>query len=774
MNYAFPDIDPNTVGQTLKVPVPLSRYLEESFASAEHDTVLNSLNRMSEFSAAQSDESSPILDTATANTQWAVGDLKFDEPVRESVARVMNRRKRDEMDRNFFLAQGSSTGRFIPGMATSLLGAVSNPLDLGLMFVPFVGEEAVAAKATTVVGKIAARRLVTRETLQGLVPAAPRLTESVINGVVGQTMFEIPNIIASRQDQADYGPKQAAFNILAGGGFAAAMHGAGMLLSKLGRGTREEMTRQALNQFLKDENIKVDNFVKLDEEAIWAKIRFDQDSTLQKAYDSIVMDDIAKAVREQYGEKIASPAVRMADGSVHTGPGHEVITEKLFAERGENYHLDEEGFVTDKGRFIGRDEAGKLVGLPDRGYNHILWASDKLLTEQISTANPDQLGAAEQNRYYQLLEENPQRSKVAALKIIMVERERQRDRYLMAQPHIQELVERERQTAVARFMDEERTKFEQQKQGRFDQLKQQEIDRQIAEGRVLKPEEIQKATPAREHDGSQDADLDKDIEGLKKDLKIEEITTQRKQTDPIEESPENIWYHGEKKGDQFPLNKRNVVFLADSPEAADAYGKVSKYQVTAKKTASEDDVWRVLQEIYPGVTPDTYQPFSKATFKAVTAVEDAGDIPVGSRAGGSALGYLAYSSKLHEALKKEGFDSFRFFEREDDPLNPNPNHHTLVVFSVKDTLQLFSSKPHSGGELPTAGAPVSHRDYSTKQEAVDFLNKEYRSFLYHEGQGGGENFKLSQVTKTQNDLVVVKPQTEAINAAVDCILKKII
>lgn len=529
MNYAFPDIDPNTTGAIYNVPVPLSRYLDASYDAAQHDTVLNSLNRMSEFSAANSDESSPLLDTKTANEKWGMGSLKFEEPVRESVARVMNQRKRDEMDREFFLSQGSSKGRFIPGMAASLLGAVSNPLDLGLMLVPFVGEEAAAAKATTAVGRIAARRLITRETLQNLVPQAPRLTESVINGVVGQTMFEIPNIIASHQDMADYGPKQAAFNILVGGGFAAGLHGAGVLLSKLSRGTREEMVRQALNQVMKDDRIRVDQFVHVDEAAILEKLKFDADAARVAAYENITVDDVAEAVRQTYGEVVESPAIRTSDGEIHFGESHDKIWYGLDKETRGPYNPDNEGFVTDKGRFISRDEAGKLVGIPDKGYNHLLHQNDKLMSEQISTANPEQLGAAEFDRYNQLIEENPHLSKVDALKKIMEERGPRRDRYLMEQPEILKLVEEERVKAIAKFIEDERIKFEQEKQGKFDAMKQAEIDRQIAEGKVLKQEEIQKATPAREHDGSQDADLDKDIEGLKKDLDRVEQPQQQQQ-----------------------------------------------------------------------------------------------------------------------------------------------------------------------------------------------------------------------------------------------------
>jgi len=521
MSFAFPEIDPNTSGSVNHVQVPLSRYLDESYNAGQHDTVLNSLSRISEFNAADDDLTSPILDAKTANEKWGVGNLKFAEPVRESVARLMNQRKRDEMDREFFLNQGSSAGRFLPGMAASVLGSVSNPLDLGLMFVPFVGEEAAAAKASTGVGRLMARRLITRETLRETFPAAPRLTEAVINGMVGQSLFEVPNVIASAQDGADYGPKQAAFNIFAGGAFSAAMHGLGAAMAKLGRGTKEQMAKEALNQMLRDEQIKVHQYVSVDEGAILEKLKFDADAARSAAYNNLNMDDVAKAVREKYGEKVESPAM-LIGGEIKTGKSHDAIWYGEPKNTRGDYNPDAEGFVTDKGRFVSREEAGQLVGLPDIGYNHLMFENDKLMSEQIHTANPEQLGTAEFDRYNQLIEENPHLSKTDALKKIMEERSKRRDQYLMSRPEIQELVERERQKSIENFIEAERQKHEQTKQGRFDAMKQAEIDRQIAEGRTMKPEEIQKSTPAAEHDGSQDADLEFEINGLKQDLKLED------------------------------------------------------------------------------------------------------------------------------------------------------------------------------------------------------------------------------------------------------------
>lgn len=528
MNYAFPALDTSTSGQVYDVPVPMSRYLEAAYDEGTHYTVLGALNRMDEMSFAQADDS-PVIPAKQANEQWAVGNLKFDQPVRESVARLMNKRKREEMDREFFLTNGATKTRFVPGMAASMIASIMNPVDLGLMFVPFVGTEEAAAKATGVMGKMLARRLVTRETIQNMFPKAPFLTESVINGVAGQSLFEVPNLIAASQDKSNYGLGQAAFNIAAGGATAAALHGAiramGKLFNRLEAGTREAMTKQALNQFLRDEQIVVHDYVQLDEKALWEKIRFDEDAALSSAYDSIDMDLLAKVVREQYGEKVVSPAIKTSDGKIHEGPSHDYILANLAGD--DKPKVD--GFRTDNGRFISRDEAGQLVGLPDKGYNHLMFENDKLLSEQISTANPEQLGAAEFDRYNQLIEENPHLSKTDALKQIMAEREGRRNRFLMQQPEIQQKLEAMRQQSIRDFVEKERLKFEQEKQGKFNALKQQEIEKQIAAGKTLKPEDIQAAIPPEKFEDTGESELDADIAGLKKTLKLDEKTQEPKE-----------------------------------------------------------------------------------------------------------------------------------------------------------------------------------------------------------------------------------------------------
>lgn len=516
MSFAFPDIDPNTSGSVTSVDIPLNRYLTESFSMGEHDSILSALNRIGEIGIADMDETSPILDPKTAMERWGVGNLKFDQPVRESVARIMNQRKRDEMDREYFLTHGATPLRFAPGLAAGMIGSMSNPLDLGAIFLPFVGSEAAVAKAGSVAGRLAARRLITREALAQTFPRAPKLTESVINATVGQALFEVPTLIAATQDQANYGIDNSLLNIAAGGALGAAIHGAGVLLDRLGRGVRLEMARQAFNQALRDDAVNVHRYVQVDEIALWEKVRFDEAGAVGRAYEAINIDDIAKLVRDKYGEKVSSPAVRLADGQIVAAESH--LSAMNLLTEGQRALTAEEGFVTASGKFISREEAGKLMGLPDIGYNHVMWENDRILAVNPKFADPKMLGEAELARFNQLKGLDPKMTDEAAFKVLLKERAERRERLLMSQPGIQKKMEEERVAAINRLVEEERAIHEQKKQGLFDALKQREIDKQIAEGKILADEEIMENSHPQKFEEADEAAIDEDIASLKKEL----------------------------------------------------------------------------------------------------------------------------------------------------------------------------------------------------------------------------------------------------------------
>ena len=56
--------------------------------------------------------------------------------------------------------------------------------------------------------------------------------------------------------------------------------------------------------------------------------------------------------------KIKSAAIRTADGNVHVGRDHGEIYKNITPE---DISIDECGFVTEQGRFVGRKEAAEIA-----------------------------------------------------------------------------------------------------------------------------------------------------------------------------------------------------------------------------------------------------------------------------------------------------------------------------------------------------------------------------------------------------------------------------
>jgi len=519
MSFAFPAIDPETSGRVSQMEVPFSRYMGAMYEFGQHDAVLNSLSRMKELTLADMDQDSPVLSVEELNKNWRVGDLKYDRPTKESVARILVQRKRAEMNRQFFLSQGSSKLRFAPGFAAAMIGSVSNPVDLALMFVPFVGEEKAAMKVTTTAGKMFARRLVTRETLKETFPNAPRLVEAIINGGVGQTMFEVPNVIASLQDQADYGLKEAAVNVIAGGTFAAGIHGvvrtfeirkAARLMKIADRATRDAMARSALNSFLRDEAVDVGNLIQLDERALFEASKFDEDARRIKALREMDVEEVRKDLYDLYGWKThpETPAafIDYATGKVEVGPTHwssplnKFLDEYPDAVRA--YHLVDD-------RIVSETYMSKMHGL----------TPDETTSEYFSTPRDQTFLTEREDATLEYLKEAGL-SHREAMDRILEDRQMRSESNFFKDPENYIRLNEEVQKRAKILMEQQRNEYDQF--GEFGRLRQQEIDRQLAEGKVMPPEKVQENLNPAEFDGTSDAVIDQQINDLKQELRVEE------------------------------------------------------------------------------------------------------------------------------------------------------------------------------------------------------------------------------------------------------------
>ena len=100
---------------------------------------------------------SEVLDPEAANEKYGIkGHLKFDSPIPEKAAQLMNQRKYGEMYRAQVLEQGT-TAQAIGGFGVGLAATLVDPLNIAAMFIPVVGE----ARVGKFVSNPVARRLLT-------------------------------------------------------------------------------------------------------------------------------------------------------------------------------------------------------------------------------------------------------------------------------------------------------------------------------------------------------------------------------------------------------------------------------------------------------------------------------------------------------------------------------------------------------------------------------------------------------------------------------------
>jgi rRNA maturation endonuclease Nob1 len=281
--FPFTAIEPNQMGRVTKWDVPIDQWLGLKFQSGNADTFGTALNRMSE-DFVWGDEDVTGVDEL--NTTFGIpgeNGLKFSEPTGYNRARLMHERKRKELERMAYLESAShswASTKAAAGFGAAMVGGLSHPVDLGLAFLPFIGSE----KAAAGVAKLGAgafrqrlaRGIITSEEAiaRAGLPAA-RLTASVIDGILSQSIVEIPVAIQKHRDQAVYGLADSAFNILAGGAFAGAVKGLGLALERAGRlwqeldpRVREAMLFDELNAKITGDTPNTRNIVTPDESTI--------------------------------------------------------------------------------------------------------------------------------------------------------------------------------------------------------------------------------------------------------------------------------------------------------------------------------------------------------------------------------------------------------------------------------------------------------------------------------------------------------------------------
>lgn len=282
MGFSFTTVEPNQIGQVTKFDIPLNEWVGLKFGMGYADTLGNQISRFTEDSIY--DDNNPAKPEVLNRAYGIEGHLKFEQPMSVQRARLIHERKRKELTAASYIESASHSwfsGKAAVGFGAAMIGGLSNPVDLGLSFLPFIGSEKLAGQVAKMGGgsfrQALARGVIAEESLAGRIPLH-RLTASVIDGTVNQAAMEIPIAIQKYRDQADYTAADFAFNVAAGGAFSGAIKGLGLALERAGKlwmemdpRIKEAKLNETLHSIITGESRQTE-FAGMDEAAIRAKV----------------------------------------------------------------------------------------------------------------------------------------------------------------------------------------------------------------------------------------------------------------------------------------------------------------------------------------------------------------------------------------------------------------------------------------------------------------------------------------------------------------------
>lgn len=512
--FAFSQLRGDVGGIRSAVDVPFGEYLSVAFEQGVHDSMFHSVSAMRELDMEREGD---YLTPEELNRKYAIGTLKFDRSTYEGEARLLRERKEAEMRRQYYLSQGNPGGIFsargMAGIGAGFLGSVLNPLDLSVNFLPIVGSEVAAGRLAAggagLGRRMLARGLITGEEVAQAFPRTPGLVTSLIQGGVGNLVAEIPHAISELESKADYTSSDAVVNVVSGTLLSGALHlaitAAVRAYSRVTAPTRERMLREAVDQFVRGEEIRVEKYVEIDENVIREGVRFNEAVARERALRNLDIEDVRRIVREQLNERVAGTAVKIGDkiftgetpSEIHVNVFEQAIskdpsivgmTKEQFVGLSES-ELEEViyesailfkgGFVTDKGRFISREEAARLSGIRET------YALDSLAFDE----DPKQilmLSILERIQHEREDLSQEESFKLAKLELDEVLRKNQEE--FFNRPDVIQAIDAERERRVRALIESERQSWDEE--GRFRRERAAEIQRQVDEGRTLTPEQV--------------------------------------------------------------------------------------------------------------------------------------------------------------------------------------------------------------------------------------------------------------------------------------------
>lgn len=92
-------------------------------------------------------EKPDLMSAADANEAWAPkGETWFDKPISSGLAQELAKEKRENIERDSNLDRYSNAHGWALNLGANIAGTMLDPLNVGAMFVPGIGEEAIAAR----------------------------------------------------------------------------------------------------------------------------------------------------------------------------------------------------------------------------------------------------------------------------------------------------------------------------------------------------------------------------------------------------------------------------------------------------------------------------------------------------------------------------------------------------------------------------------------------------------------------------------------------------
>jgi len=519
--FAYSQIEPNRLGTVSRWDIPLNLWMGLKWEHGYESTMGRALTRMTEDFL----EDGELLSPDDLNEQWGIrgeGGLAFKEPMTAGRAQLMHERKRAELDRLHYLEAGKHgwfSAKAAAGFGAGLVGGLSHPLDVGISFVPLFGQASKGAQMAKA-GAGALRQRMARgliATEDDLVRAGvpfPRVSASMMEGMLGNAIAEVPVFIQNARDQAIYGLEDSAINVLAGGAFAGVVRGLGRALERavdlymrLDERVQAAAEAKAASDFLNSRPIEVESIVRVDEAAIRERVRFDEakarrealsalDDPTQRAIDQLATLDVPDGVEV----RIAGSAVGTGPKGVKESPNDidvvlKVSDDVYFSEHDSDFWRLADALAQQEGIDVWVQSSGEITRLTP-GTSRI---ADRLTM-------PNQSAAA-------TLANAIPASRVNRAELLATHRE----------SRIRDLVESKR-----REWDEE---------ARFKAEVEKEIARQQSQGKLLPQEEIDKRLAKETLEDADIAAIKEDVATLEKELMADPerplTETQLKQLDQI-------------------------------------------------------------------------------------------------------------------------------------------------------------------------------------------------------------------------------------------------